>query len=81
MLPERSEPMKIYHDLSTKDNAIEAIKAVGEYISDHADNILGEYPSGLVELTIEVSAKFDCSDIMFIDVRRKHVVTGRDPDA
>lgn len=72
---------KIYHDLSTRDEAIEAIKAVGEYISDHADNIIGEYPSGLVELTIEVSAKFDCSDIMCIDVRRKHVVTGRDPDA
>lgn len=72
---------KIYHDLSTRDNAIESIKAVGEYISDHADNIIGEYPSGLVELTIEVSAKFDCSDIMCIDVRRKHVVTGRDPDA
>lgn len=72
---------KIYHDLSTRDEAIEAIKAVGEYISDHADNIIGEYPSGLVELTIEVSAKFDRSDIMCIDVRRKHVVTGRDPDA
>nr|DAM66055.1 MAG TPA: hypothetical protein [Caudoviricetes sp.] len=72
---------KIYHDLSTRDKAIESIKAAGEYISEHAGNILGDYPSGLVELDIEVSAKFDRSDVVCVDVRRKHVVTGRDPDA
>lgn len=72
---------KIYYDLSTRDKAIEAIKAAGEYISDHAENILGEYPSFLADLAIEVSVKFDCSDVVCIDVRRKHVVTGRDPDA
>lgn len=72
---------KIYHDLSTRDEAIEAIKAAGEYISEHAGNILGDYPSGLVELDIEVSAKFDCSDAVCIDVRRKHYVTGRETGA
>lgn len=70
---------KIYHSMKTRDDVIDAIKAVGEYIADNADNILGEYPSGLVELSI--GAKFNASDVLCIDVSRTHIVTGREGDA
>lgn len=33
-------------DLSCRDGFVEAIKAAGEYIAEHADNLLGEYPNG-----------------------------------
>lgn len=71
--------MKIYHSMRTKGEAIDAIKATGEYIADNAGNILGEYPSGLVEMRI--SAKFDASNVVCIDVSRTHIVTGRESDA
>lgn len=71
--------MKIYGSMNTREEAIETIKATGEYIADHAGNILGEYPSGLVELRI--STKFDGQGVACIDVSRTHVVTGREVDA
>lgn len=71
--------MKICHSLETRNDVIDAIKAAGEYITDHAENILGEYPSGLVELNI--SAKFNRDEVVCVDVSRTHVVTRREEDA
>lgn len=62
-------------DMSTRESAIKSIQAIGEYISDHADNLLGEYPSGLMSLSI--TANFDASCVATIDVLRSHIVTNR----
>ncbi|MEG0375271.1 MAG: hypothetical protein RR672_06515 [Raoultibacter sp.] len=70
---------KLYHSMSKRQDAIDGIKAVGEYITDHADNLLGEYPSGLVRMSISV--ELDGSSFLCIDVSRTHVVTGREDDA
>ena len=75
----RKTVKKIYHSMATRDEAIESIKAAGEYIADNAENILGEYPCGIVELS--VNAKFDASHVLCVDVRRTHIVTGREDDA
>lgn len=62
-------------DMSSREAAIKSIKAVGEYIADHADNLLGEYPSDLVSLSIK--ADFDMSGVLCVDVARSHIVTNR----
>lgn len=58
-------------DLSTREGFIEAIVTAGNYIADHAGNILGEYPSLLCELSITANFRFD--ELPTIDVRRSHI--------
>lgn len=59
-------------NLSTRGGFIEAIKSAGRYIVDHAENILGEYPSLLTELTITANFRFD--EVPTVEVTRGHVV-------
>ena len=66
----------IHGDLSTRESFVDAIRKAGQYIADHADNILGEYPSLLSEL--RVTAVFDYQSPVYIDVQRSHFVCSRD---
>lgn len=59
-------------DLSTRECFIVAIEEAGRYIADHAESLLGDYPSGLNELTI--TAVFDFASPPCIDVKRRHFV-------
>lgn len=59
-------------DLSTREGFIEAIEEAARYIADHAESLLGDYPSGLNELTI--TAVFDFATPPCIDVKRSHFV-------
>lgn len=58
-------------NLSTRGGFIEAIKSAGRYIEDHAENILGEYPSLLTDLTITANFRFD--EVPTVEVRRSHI--------
>lgn len=58
--------------LATREGFIAAIEEAGRYIADHAESLLGDYPSGLNELT--VTAVFDFASPPHIDVKRRHFV-------
>ena len=58
-------------NLSTRDGFIEAIKSAGLYIADHAENILGEYPSLLCEM--DITARFRFDEVPTVEVRRLHI--------
>lgn len=64
--------IEIQGDFSTRGGFVEAIRAAGLYIADHAGNLLGEYPSALHELTVTANLRFD--EPPTIDVRRTHFV-------
>lgn len=64
--------ISIHDDLSTRESFISAIEDAGRYIADHAESLLGDYPSGLNELTI--TTVFDFASPPFIDVKRRHFV-------
>lgn len=64
--------ISIHGDLSTREGFIAAIEQAGRYIADHAESLLGDYPSGLNELTI--TAVFDFASPPCIDVKRRHFV-------
>ena len=51
-------------DLSTRQGFIEAIEQAGQYIRDHASNLLGEYPS------------FDA--VPTVEIRREHIAAPLD---
>lgn len=59
-------------DLSTRGGFVEAIKSAGRYIEDHAENILGEYPSLLCEM--DITARFRFDEAPTVEVRRSHIV-------
>lgn len=67
---------QIYHSMKTREDVIEALEATGDYIKKNAGNFLGQYPCGLVSLSLEVNIKFDCSEVVCIDVKRRHIVEG-----
>lgn len=58
-------------DLSTRQGFIEAIEQAGEYIRDHASNLLGEYPSLLCEM--DITARFRFNEAPTVEVRRSHI--------
>ncbi len=55
----------------TREGFIETIRQAGEYIADHAENLLGEYPSLLSEM--DITARFRFDEVPTIEVRRKHL--------
>lgn len=59
-------------NLSTRGGFIEAIKSAGRYIEEHAENILGEYPSLLTDLTVTANFRFD--EVPTVEITRGHVV-------
>lgn len=59
-------------NLSTRGGFIEAIKSAGRYIEEHAENILGEYPSLLTGLTITANFRFD--EVPTVEITRGHIV-------
>ena len=66
----------IQGDLSTRESFVETIRKAGNYIADHAENILGDYRSLLSEL--RVTAVFDYQSPAYIDVQRRHFVCSAD---
>lgn len=59
-------------NLSTRGGFIEAIKSAGRYIEEHAENILGEYPSLLTDLTVTANFRFD--EVPTVEITRGHIV-------
>lgn len=57
---------------NSRDEFIESIKTAGRYISDHADNLLGEYPALLGEM--ELTVTFSPEQVLAVEVRRSHMV-------
>lgn len=66
-------------DLGTREGMLEMIRAMGEYIVDHAENILGEYP-GEALCGVDVTAKFRFGEFPTVTVTREHVMTIRGED-
>lgn len=64
-------------DLGTRDGMLGMIRAMGEYVADHAENILGEYPGELL-CGIDVTARFRFDEFPTVEVTREHVMTVRD---
>lgn len=58
-------------DLGTRDGFISAIQRAGRYIEEHAENLLGEYPSLLSEL--DITARFRFDSVPTVEVRREHI--------
>lgn len=65
------EPQARNSELSTRGGFIEAIQRSGQYIADHAENLLGEYPSLLCEM--DITARFRFDEVPTIEVRRSHI--------
>lgn len=64
--------MNGFRDLKTREGFVLAIKDCGQYIIDHAENILGEYPGALLSsLDITASIGFDC--VPTVSVKREHI--------
>lgn len=60
-------------DLDTREGFIAAIRDSGQYIIDHAEGLLGEYPGALLgDMSITASFRFDC--VPTITVTREHIV-------
>lgn len=66
-------------DLSTRDGMLGMVRAMGEYIVDHAENILGEYP-GEALCGVDVTARFRFGEFPTVTVTREHVMTIRGED-
>lgn len=64
-------------DLDTREGMLGMVRAMGEYIVDHAENILGEYP-GEQLCGIDVTARFRFGVFPTIEVTREHAMTVRD---
>ena len=66
-------------DLGTRDGMLGMVRAMGEYIVDHAENILGEYP-GEALCGVDVTARFRFGEFPTVTVTREHVMTIRGED-
>lgn len=64
-------------DLGTREGMLGMIRAMGEYITDHAENILGEYPGELL-CGIDITARFRFGEFPTVEVAREHSMTIRD---
>lgn len=62
-------------DLGTREGMLGLVRSIGEYISDNAENILGEYPSGLCGFDVTAHFRFDAYPT--VEIRREHVLTAR----
>lgn len=61
-------------DLGTREGMLGTIRAVGEYVADHAENLLGEYP-GEAMCGIDVTARIRFDEYPTVTVTREHVLT------
>lgn len=60
-------------DLKTREGYLAAIRDSGQFIIDHAEGLLGEYPGALLsEMSITASFRFDW--VPTVTVTREHVV-------
>lgn len=55
-----------------REQLVQAIMEAGRYIADHAENLLGEYPSLLNKLDITARVRFD--EPTSVEIRRVHFV-------
>lgn len=63
-----------FRDLGTRDGFIAAIKDCGQYIIDHAEGLLGEYPgAALSDMSITANFRFDY--VPTVTVNREHIVS------
>lgn len=60
-------------DLGTREGFILAIKDSGQYIIDHAEGILGEYPGALLS-SLDITASFRSDGVPTVSVVREHIV-------
>lgn len=64
---------KEFRDLGTREGFIAAIKDCGQYIIDHAEGLLGEYPgAALSDMSITANFRFDF--VPTVTVNREHLV-------
>lgn len=63
---------RLYPDFSSREALIDSVKAAGQYIVDHASNIVGEYPSLICGFSISVDFKHD--EALSLSINRQHIV-------
>lgn len=57
---------------TTREDVVEQIKQAGRYIENHADNLLGEFPSLLASIEMKVVLELDGFMIPCIELKRHH---------
>lgn len=63
-----------FRDLGTREGFVGAIRDCGQYIIDHAEGLLGEYPgAALSGMSITADFRFDC--VPTVTVNREHIVS------
>ena len=60
----------------TREGFIKAIKEAGQYIADHAEKLLGEYPALVTELDITVHFRFD--EAATVEIKRGHIICNKE---
>lgn len=62
-----------FRDLGTREGFIGAIRDCGQYIIDHADGLLGEYPGAALS-RMSITADFCFDGVPTVTVNRDHIV-------
>ena len=62
-----------FRDLGTREGFLAAIRDSGQYIIDHAESLLGEYPGALLS-EMQITAEFRFGYVPTVTVTREHVV-------
>lgn len=62
---------------NSRDGFIEEIKTAGQYVIDHADNLLGEYPS-LLTGELVITLRFDMEALPTVKVEREYLSVTKD---
>ncbi len=57
---------------TTREDVVKQIKKAGRYIENHADNLLGEFPSLLASIEIKVVLELDGFMTPCIELKRHH---------
>lgn len=60
-------------DLGTREGFIGAIRDCGQYIIDHAESLLGEYPGAALS-HMSITADFCFDSVPTVTVNRDHIV-------
>lgn len=67
---------RLYPDFSSREALIDSVKAAGQYIVDHASNIVGDYPSLMCGLRL--SFDFSHDKALTLGINREHIVCDLD---
>ena len=59
--------------MNSKEEYVEEIRKAGRYIADHAENLLGEYPS-LITGELRITAILGVEAIPTVKIEREHIV-------